>query len=88
MKKTILPSVVQKKEYNHPPNESGITITSLAKKKKCMKSACSQLLKKLMNQQYVYKEQNKLEYREYTLFLTVKDIFNAHNQLNESTFII
>lgn len=63
----------------------GITISSLAEQKKCSKSACSQVLKKLIQKEYVYKARNEKQYREFNLFLTElgQEIFASHTKLNE-----
>lgn len=63
----------------------GITITDLAKKEKKTKSACSQLLRKLMTKGCVIQKRNAENHREYMLFLTEmgEKVFEAHIEVNE-----
>lgn len=63
----------------------GITITDLAKKERKTKSACSQILRKLMAKEYVVQKRNAQNHREYMLYLTETGdkVFKAHVKVNE-----
>lgn len=61
-------------------NEPGITITALAAQQNKTKSACSQLLRKLVDKGYVFQQRNKDNHREYMLYLTKEgeEVYKSH----------
>lgn len=64
----------------------GITITDLAKRQRKTKSACSQLLSKLLEKGYVVQQRNEENRREYLLYLTElgETTHIAHKKVNET----
>ena len=64
----------------------GITITDLAKRQRKTKSACSQLLSKLLDKGYVVQQRNEKNRREYLLYLTDlgEATHVAHKKVNET----
>ncbi len=63
----------------------GITVTDLAEKFDKTKSACSQLLRKLIQKGFVLQKRNDFNLREYLLYLTEagQGIYDGHAKVNE-----
>ncbi len=66
-------------------NNPGITVTDLAEKLDKTKSACSQLLRKLIHKGFVLQKRNDFNLREYLLYLTDagQGIYDGHIKVNE-----
>ena len=70
-------------------NNEGVTISILAEKFGKTKSACSQMVKKLRDKNWVIQVRNEKNNREYKLYLTEegKKIFKNHAEFDQRCYI-